>query len=180
KSGLVLSWLIHMGFSVDEISAMESNLLNLSVSIDIAFREAHALKAIVDKLLEDSYSLSSGVNKLWWSEFGRQLDWHLKERQKQREQAEATRRRQAEKRAAETTPKADQPRFRNADEMGIYYDLRARESELMQQLAEVDKKAAALPPGTSSSDLQEQREDLLIQLKQVRAKLQTYQVQSRP
>jgi hypothetical protein len=180
KSGLVIDWLFHEGFTVEEISSMDSNLLHLSVSIDMAFRDAHSLKDTVDKLLEDEFGWARVVNKIWWNEFAAELQLLLKERQKQRDDATAAQKQQAQKQTAEARPRERGPVFRNADEMGTYYGLRTKEGELLFQLEQLEKKVATLRPGTQSQDLKEQRDDLLEQLKSVRERLKQYRVTTAP
>jgi hypothetical protein len=166
-NGLVLDFLLKHGLSVEEISQIDSNLNWYSTSIRIAFEQAHALKADVDRMLDEEFALAHQVNRIWWLEFGDQLRAHLREKRAQEQ------REREQKRAAAPGDDTATPRALNSDQLGTYYGLRTDESKVLNELRALDEEAR----GASQQDLPKsaaRRGELLNRLRDIRKQLEPY------
>jgi len=169
KNGLVLDGLIRQGFSVEDIEAMDSNLAYLSSSVSSLMDEARATRQQVENLRQAVDTLRKSAKKVWWDEFGHQVQELIKERQAKRQQAWEAAKKQAEAEHPHEEP-SERPAFRNSDEMGNYYYLRTREGEILREIEQLENHTPAEP-----DDEFEKRNDLLEELKRVRDQLRKYQ-----
>lgn len=83
KNGYVISWLFHQGFSVEDISKMDSNLSYLSASIGLLFEDTRQTKALLARLRAETSAQQKGVKKIWWDLFARQVRQTIKQREEE-------------------------------------------------------------------------------------------------
>jgi hypothetical protein len=169
-NGMVLDWLIKEGFSVEEISSMDSNLAFLSASITMLFDDTRSTQALIQRLREKANTLRRASKKIWWDEFGKQVQLTIRQQEALRAQTQADARKKAD--ASKPQPQgqeADRPVFRNSDEMGSYYGLRTRESEILREIEQMEQQTP-----TNGNKGFARRDELLHELAQVRQDLKRY------
>jgi hypothetical protein len=143
--------LLKSGWTIEDIVEGYSSADSYASSIRRVFQDARALRASLDKIMQEQDTLEDGVNKLWWEEFGERLQKELAARQEaaERERARAAtaewQRERARKKAALT---ARSPWELGRDALvkasGLLDDPAASEEEKEAALAEMWRAVGAI------------------------------------
>jgi hypothetical protein len=133
--------LLKMGFSYEEYIDLLSVLDNLSSQVATAMANAHKAKEAVRKALNQTADFDHQVNQLWWKEFGGQVNRLVKDADQARRQAQQ-RSMQRTKIKYGSLEGLEPLHLWNADQQGMWYYYKNRESEIIFQLNEVTKGAA--------------------------------------
>ena len=133
--------LIKIGLSYDEYIDLLQVLDDIAHSSERAITAAHAVKATVRRLLNETAEFAHQVNQLWWQEFGGQVGKLIKDK--------ADAQRQAQQRSMMKTKVHygslegfDPLPSWNSDQLGMWYFYRSREGEILFQLNELTKGGA--------------------------------------